>query len=138
MQQYILPLAPAAPELFLLGMACVILVADLFVSDDNRMVTYWLTQAALAAAFAITYATAAAEPAYTFSSMFVDDRQMLNRLPETPSLHSELVGIVQARRAPNILLQRFSETSAVTPPRSLSMSPLLRSFRLSHPSTLWR
>jgi len=35
MQQYILPLAPAAPELFLLGMACVILIADLFVSDDN-------------------------------------------------------------------------------------------------------
>ena len=73
MQQYILPLAPAAPELFLLGMACVILVADLFVSDDNRMVTYWLTQATLAAAFVLTYATAAAEPAYTFSSMFVDD-----------------------------------------------------------------
>jgi NADH-quinone oxidoreductase subunit N len=71
--QYIMPLLPACPELFLLVMACLILVADLFVSDDNRIVTYALTQAALAGTFAITYATAAVEPAYTFSDMFVDD-----------------------------------------------------------------
>ncbi len=71
--QYIMPLLPACPELFLLVMACLILVADLFVSDDNSIVTYALTQAALAGTFAITYATAAVEPAYTFSDMFVDD-----------------------------------------------------------------
>jgi len=71
--QYIMPLLPACPELFLLVMACVILVADLYVSDDNRVVTYVLTQVALAGTFAITYATAAVEPAYTFSDMFVDD-----------------------------------------------------------------
>ena len=70
---YILPLTPAAPELFLLAMACVILIADLFVADRNRVVTYALTQAALAGSFAITFFTAAAEPAYTFSGMFVDD-----------------------------------------------------------------
>ena len=62
----------AVPRI-LLVMACLILVADLFVSDDNRVVTYALTQAALAGTFAITYATAAVEPAYTFSDMFVDD-----------------------------------------------------------------
>jgi len=71
--QYITPLAPAYPELFLLVMGCAILVADLFVSDDNRVVTYALTQLALAGAFAITYLTSSAEPAYTFSGMFVDD-----------------------------------------------------------------
>src|SRR5882672_6639051 len=71
--QYIMPLLPVCPELFLLVMACVILVADLFVSDDNRVVTYALTQVALAGTFAITYATATVEPAYTFSDMFVDD-----------------------------------------------------------------
>ena len=71
--QYILPLSPAYPELFLLVMVCVILVADLFVSDDNRIVTYALTQAALAGCVAITYLTAGNETAYTFSGMFVDD-----------------------------------------------------------------
>ncbi len=70
---YITPLLPAYPELFLLTMVCVILVVDLFVSDDNRVVTYALTQAALAGCFAITYMTAVVEPVYTFSGMFVDD-----------------------------------------------------------------
>jgi NADH-quinone oxidoreductase subunit N len=71
--QYILPLQPAYPELFLLVMACVILIADLFISDDNRSITYALTLAALAGAFAITYTTATVEPVTTFSDMFVDD-----------------------------------------------------------------
>jgi len=70
---YILPLWPAYPELFLLGMICVILTVDLFVSDDNRIVTYALTQAALAGCIVITYATHTIEPTYTFSRMFVDD-----------------------------------------------------------------
>ena len=71
--QYITPLWPAYPELFLLGMACAILVADLFVSDDNRIITYALTQIALAGCFALTFLTASAEPVTTFSGMFVDD-----------------------------------------------------------------
>jgi NADH-quinone oxidoreductase subunit N len=71
--QYITPLAPAFAELFLLGMVCVILVADLFVDEDNRVVTYTLTQLALAGAFVITYVTASGHPEYTFSGMFVDD-----------------------------------------------------------------
>jgi NADH-quinone oxidoreductase subunit N len=70
---YITPLLPAYPELFLLTMVCLILVVDLFVTDDNRVVTYALTHAALAGAFAITYLTAIVEPVYTFSGMFVDD-----------------------------------------------------------------
>ncbi len=71
--QYITPLTPAFAELFLLGMVCLILVADLFVSDENRVVTYALTQLALAGAFVITYITATGQPEYTFSGMFVDD-----------------------------------------------------------------
>ena len=59
--------------MFLLLMVCVILVADLFVSDDNRVVTYALAQLSLIGALVITYITAAAEPVYTFSGMFVDD-----------------------------------------------------------------
>ena len=71
--QYILPLWPAYPELFLLLMVCVILVADLFVSDDNRIVTYGLTQATLIGCGVLTYLTATGEPVYTFSGMFVSD-----------------------------------------------------------------
>jgi len=71
--EYITPLWPAYPELFLLVMACVILVADLFISDDNRVVTYGLTQATLAGCALLTFFTGNAEPVYTFSGMFVDD-----------------------------------------------------------------
>jgi NADH-quinone oxidoreductase subunit N len=70
---YITPLLPAYPELFLLAMVCVVLVADLFVTEERRVVTYALTQAALVGCFLITYVTAAMEPVTTFSGMFVDD-----------------------------------------------------------------
>ncbi|MGH8640364.1 MAG: NADH-quinone oxidoreductase subunit NuoN [Burkholderiales bacterium] len=70
---FITPLAPAYPEIYLLGMVCVILVADLFVRDDNRVTTYALTQVALAGCFAITLFTARLESETTFSGMFVDD-----------------------------------------------------------------
>ncbi|MDP1717050.1 MAG: NADH:ubiquinone oxidoreductase subunit N, partial [Burkholderiales bacterium] len=70
---YIQPLWPAYPELFLLTMVCVILVADLFISDDNRIFTYAMTQAALAGCIAVTWFTASAGPTYTFSGMFIAD-----------------------------------------------------------------
>lgn len=76
--QYIQPLWPAYPEIFLLTMACVILVADLFVRDENRGVIYMLTQLTLAGCAAVTWLTAvylntAGEPVHTFSGMFVGD-----------------------------------------------------------------
>jgi NADH-quinone oxidoreductase subunit N len=70
---YITPLLPAYPEMFVLVMACVILIADLFISDARRVVTYGLTQATLVGCFLITYLTATVEPVTTFSDMFVDD-----------------------------------------------------------------
>ncbi|HET7596645.1 MAG TPA: NADH-quinone oxidoreductase subunit NuoN [Burkholderiales bacterium] len=71
--QYILPLSPAYPELFLLAMVCVILIADLFIPEARRGITYVLTQLALAGAIAILWLTLRIEPVYTFSGMFVDD-----------------------------------------------------------------
>jgi NADH-quinone oxidoreductase subunit N len=75
--QYIQPLWPAFPEIFLLAMACVILIADLFMSDEHRGVTYNLTQLALAGCAVVTWMTAAylntGEPVHTFSGMFVSD-----------------------------------------------------------------
>src|SRR5918998_2851716 len=70
---FITPLWPAYPELFLLGAVCVILVADLYVSDENRIVTYGLTQAALAGTIVVIWLTASVDRVYTFSDMFVDD-----------------------------------------------------------------
>ena len=71
--QYILPLWPAYPEIFLLAMACVILIADLYVRDENRGITYLLTQLALAGCAVLTWFNASTEPLHTFSGMFVGD-----------------------------------------------------------------
>ena len=71
--QFIMPLWPAYPELFLLGAVCVILVADLFIADESRIVTYGLTLAALAGTIVVIWLTAPAQPVYTFSNMFVGD-----------------------------------------------------------------
>ena len=71
--QYITPLLPAYPELFMLVMVCVILITSLYVSEGNRIATYALTQATLLGCLLITYLTAAVEPVTTFSDMFVDD-----------------------------------------------------------------
>ncbi len=70
---FISPLWPAYPELFLLVMACVILLVDLFISDDNRIVTYGLTQFTLVGCALLTFFTANVDPVYTFNGMFVDD-----------------------------------------------------------------
>jgi NADH-quinone oxidoreductase subunit N len=71
--EYILPLWPAFPELFLLLAVCVILVADLYIAEENRIVTYGLTQAALLGCIFLTWVWATPEKVYTFSNMFVDD-----------------------------------------------------------------
>lgn len=71
--EFIQPLWPAYPELFLLLAVCVILIADLYVKDENRIATYGLTQAALVGCIALTWTWAAREPIYTFSGLFVDD-----------------------------------------------------------------
>src|SRR3954471_8299710 len=71
--EFIQPLWPAFPEIFLLIAVSIILIADLYVKDENRIVTYGLTQAALVGTIFITWMWAAREPVYTFSGMFVDD-----------------------------------------------------------------
>ena len=37
----------AAPEMILLGLICVVLIADLFVDDEHRLLTFWMSIAAL-------------------------------------------------------------------------------------------
>ncbi|OIQ99260.1 NADH-quinone oxidoreductase subunit N [mine drainage metagenome] len=65
--------APAAAEIFLLAMTCVILVADLLLPRSQRWVVALLTQATLIGCAAITVLTADGQVVLTFSNMFVSD-----------------------------------------------------------------
>ncbi|MDA1064066.1 MAG: NADH-quinone oxidoreductase subunit NuoN [Proteobacteria bacterium] len=63
----------AAPEMTLLGLLCVVLVADLFVDDEHRNVTYWLSMASLAITMWVLFSTAPMERTVLFSGAYVSD-----------------------------------------------------------------
>ncbi len=72
--QFVLPdLRLAAAEIFMVAMACVILIVDLFVKDGKRTLTYVLTQFTLLGALVATVLTSTGEVLYTFSNMYVGD-----------------------------------------------------------------
>jgi len=72
--QFVLPdLLPASAEIFLLAMACVIMMVDLFVKDQKRTLTFALTQLTLVGAAIVTFAISTGEISYTFSGMYVAD-----------------------------------------------------------------
>lgn len=64
---------PAAPEITLLIMLCVVLVVDLFVKDEGRAVTFWLTIASLALTLWATIATAPTVRTLLFDGSYVSD-----------------------------------------------------------------
>ena len=64
---------PALPEMFVLAMACVILVVDLFLTDRSRVVTYLMSQATLVGAMILTLGMYGAPTEVTFSGTFVAD-----------------------------------------------------------------
>ncbi len=66
-------ISPAIPEMFLLGMACLVLVIDLFLTSRNRVITYLLSQLTLIAALVLTLYTGNNQPVLTFSDTFVRD-----------------------------------------------------------------
>ena len=63
---------PLLPEIFVLAAVCGILIVDVLLTDEQRFLTYALTQATLAGAAVITVA-GAGEAGYTMNGMFVDD-----------------------------------------------------------------
>ena len=74
LQNFVVPdLYPAAPELFLALMICVVLLADLFLAQAQRRITALLTMVTLLGCAAITYGTMDGQSVLTFSNMFVDD-----------------------------------------------------------------
>ncbi|ACL72087.1 proton-translocating NADH-quinone oxidoreductase, chain N [Thioalkalivibrio sulfidiphilus HL-EbGr7] len=64
---------PVIPELFVLGMACAILVIDLFVPQSRRDITYGLSQFTLIGAAILTIALASPETRFTFNDTFIAD-----------------------------------------------------------------
>jgi len=66
-------LISALPEMILLGMAMLVLIADLFLKQSNRIAIYGLSQFALLMAAYVTFTTHAPGVGYAFSGTFVDD-----------------------------------------------------------------
>jgi NADH-quinone oxidoreductase subunit N len=66
-------IAPALPEIVLLILACTLLIVDLFLKDEKRHVTYWLTQLTLAVTAAFAFGTVGNATVHAFQGMFVAD-----------------------------------------------------------------
>jgi NADH-quinone oxidoreductase subunit N len=66
-------LITALPEIWVLCMAMVVLIADLFLKQKNRIVIYGLAQFTLLGAASLTVSTHTAGVAFAFTGMFIDD-----------------------------------------------------------------
>jgi NADH-quinone oxidoreductase subunit N len=65
--------APLSTEIFVLTMACIILIVDVFVSDERRIVSYVLSLATLLAAALISWSMLDNETAVVLNGTFVSD-----------------------------------------------------------------
>lgn len=63
----------ALPEIFVLVMACVVLIVDLYLTDQRRTITYHLSLATLTGAALLTVLTSGGGAALTFSDTFIND-----------------------------------------------------------------
>ena len=63
----------AAPEITLLILICVVLIADLFVKDEQRVATFWLSMASLVVTAVIIIATAPQSATIIFDGSYVSD-----------------------------------------------------------------
>ncbi len=64
---------PALAEIFVLTMACVVLIVDLFLTERNRVITYLLSQATLLGAAVLTVSLHNNSTELTFSGGFIRD-----------------------------------------------------------------
>lgn len=65
---------PLLPEIFLLTMACVILIVDVYLGEDMRAVTYALSILALLGTGILTYQLAPGEAEVVLSGTFINDQ----------------------------------------------------------------
>jgi NADH-quinone oxidoreductase subunit N len=66
-------LIPVLPEIFILSLACTVLVVDLFLKDSQRIVSYIMTQVGLLIAVGVTLAVAQAESQILFDGSYIRD-----------------------------------------------------------------
>jgi NADH-quinone oxidoreductase subunit N len=66
-------LVPVLPEMFVLGMACLVLLVDVFAANDGRGVSYGLAQLTLVGALALTLWVDGDVRQVTFGGAFVSD-----------------------------------------------------------------
>lgn len=64
---------PAVPEMFVLSMACIILILDLYFTDKTRVITYLLSLATLVVATMLSVNLSSTETVTTFSGTFIND-----------------------------------------------------------------
>lgn len=69
MQEFV----PVLPEIFVLGMACIILIIDLFLTDRTRGITYLLSQATLVGAFLLSLGLSPMDPKVVLNGTVVLD-----------------------------------------------------------------
>lgn len=86
---------PAAPEMVLLGLICAVLLIDLMVRDENRVVTFWLSIAALVVTALTLLATAPEGRLITFDGSYVSDG--LSQLLKLMSVGVVAVGFLYSR-----------------------------------------
>ncbi len=63
----------AAPEIALLGLICVVLIADLFIDDENRVRTFWISLVSLGALMFVLDWSAPHVRTVIFSGSYVSD-----------------------------------------------------------------
>ena len=85
----------AAPEITLLTLICVVLLADLFVKDGQRVVTFWLSIAALVVTAWAVIATAPPSPAIIFDGSYVSDA--LSQVLKLAAVGVTALGFLYAR-----------------------------------------
>ena len=88
-------MAPAMPEILLLALSCVLLVIDVYLREEDRIVTYWLTLVSLVGCALLTLATATLPSAVTFQGMFV--RDLLSQSLKVATLLTVAATIVMSR-----------------------------------------
>jgi len=88
-------LLPAAPEITLLSLICVVLVADLFVNDEQRVVTFWLSIVALIVTAASLVLTAPEARTVLFYGSYVSDQ--LSQVLKLTAVGIVAVGFLYAR-----------------------------------------
>ena len=67
------PYLPVLPEIVVLTGGCLILLIDVWLGDDRRHVSYWLTQFTLLLAACVTIRTLDIEVSRVFFNMVIDD-----------------------------------------------------------------